>query len=230
MLRRNVGLRRFYGNHYLGPVVPMPEEYVMRVANAKQVKQTPLKDPKNKWGLHNVERVSAHPSSFGIDRHNFGLWESRGGTIGEIPPVPVYRQFIWCNGQQQMHHLSHPKIFIKVLPGQTVVCKWCRVKYINMASPEDNDENWKNDLHRIATTPETMESIQEPRRRLDGVLRDSNFQDGREPHPDVYRSAFDPERFAWKNHHGKMIPPSEWKKLEGHEHPQGKLEDSKGHH
>ena len=210
MLRRTVARRWQYGNHYYGPVVPLPEEFGQRLANPKPVHLTKFRDPKNEWGLHSKERVSMHPSISGLDRHNHSLFETRGGPIADVPPVPVYRQHIWCMGHHRQR-FGHPRIFIKCPPMKVVACKWCRLKFINMATEEDNDEDWIEEMHEIATTPETEEELMQLHRTYEGVLRPSNYQDGATPDPFVHRSVFDPERYKWKKKGEKMIPPSQWK-------------------
>lgn len=184
--------------HYSPPVY-MPLEYASRVTNQKQLVFTHPKDPKYGWNTHVEELASLHPGILGPGRRTPQLnWYNRGGIICEIPPVPVYRQHIWCQGHSHFI-LQHPKIFIKCPPGEVVCCKWCRLKFINMATEDDNDDDWQEEEHKIATTPESAADLMQPIRDVGGVLRERPFQDGKEPDPHVYRSVFDPERYRWRH-------------------------------
>lgn len=196
-MRRTLVVQRYHGWHYHSPLVRIPEEYSMRIANATVVEFTPKRDPKNKWGLLTVERASMHPSLMGHDRTNWVNYNNRGGVICDVPPVPVYRSKIFCVGQAQWK-LHHPRIFIKCPKGMVVSCKWCRMKFINMATEEDNDEGWQKEWDKINQTPETMEQLLTPYRRLSGVLSTSNFQDGKDPHPEVYKTVYNPDVFYQK--------------------------------
>nr|CCC91117.1 unnamed protein product [Trypanosoma congolense IL3000] len=199
-MRRSVVFLTFSNNtgHYSPPVY-MPLEYASRVTNQKQLVFTHPKDPKYGWNTHIHELASLHPGLLGPGRRTPQLnWYNRGGIVCEIPPVPVYRDHIWCQGHSH-YILQHPKIFIKCPPGEVVCCKWCRLKFINMATDEDNDNDWKEEEHKIATTPESAEDLMQPIRDLGGVLRQRPFQDGKDPDPHVYRSVFNPERYRWKH-------------------------------
>lgn len=68
-----------------------------------------------------------------------------------------------------------------------------------MATKDDNDDDWQDEEHKIATTPESVTDLMQPIRDIGGVVRDGPFQDGREPDPHVYRSVFDPERYRWRH-------------------------------
>jgi hypothetical protein len=226
-----VALAFAYELHYYSPPVPFPEEYVSRVTNPKRVYTTRPRDPKNYWGLHNRELVSMHPSCSGLDRHNFSVYETKGGPICEIPPIPVYKSKVWCLGHHSVY-FGHPRIFIKCPPGMVVTCKWCRVKFLNMATEEDNDENWKEEIHEIATTPEPLEAVLQVNRRIDGTLPPnfSNFLNPEEgPHPDVYKSVFNPEKYKWRKVNGKMVPPSKWRELEAKGLLPKEIEHGHGH-
>lgn len=205
MLRRTSVRPTHFSSHYFGPMIEFPMEYAHRLTNKKVAEETPRRDPKNHWGLHNFEKWQVHPSIWGLERHNYGGQETRGGVTCDVPPIPVYRSQIWCQGHNQVGWL-HPRIFIKVPRGKTIGCKWCRAKFINMSTEDDNDEGWEEDMQRINTTPETLKQLTTPFRDLAGVLRKSNFQDGKEPHPEVYKSVFNPERYAWKQR-GHGLPP-----------------------
>jgi len=196
-MRRTPVTQKFFGWHYLSPITRIPDEYAQRLCNSKQVVLTDKRDPKNKWGLHNVERLSVHPSVWGGDRHNYANGENKGGAICDLPPVPVYKEKIWCMGHYQ-YKFHHPRIFIKVPRGKVVSCKWCRLKFVNMATDDDNDDDWEQRMNRINTTPETMEQLMVPYRRLNGQLSQSNFQDGKPPHPEVYKTVYDPNVFYAK--------------------------------
>ncbi|EKF37758.1 hypothetical protein MOQ_002041 [Trypanosoma cruzi marinkellei] len=204
-MRRSVVVLWTFSNntgHYSPPVY-MPLEYASRVTNQKQLVFTHPKDPKYGWNTHVEELASLHPGILGPGRRTPQLnWYNRGGIVCEIPPVPVYRQHIWCQGHSHFI-LQHPKIFIKCPPGVVVCCKWCRLKFINMSTEDDNDDDWESEEHKISTTPETVSDLMQPRRDIGGVLRDRPFQDGKEPDPHVYRSVFDPERHRWKHPHHK---------------------------
>ena len=232
MLRRTSLARKQFTWHYISPLVELPHEYAQRVTNKKEGVETDRRDPKNYWGLHNIERFQVHPSVWGYERHNYGGMENKGGIICDVPPVPVYRANIWCMGHFQAK-FHHPRIHIKVPPGKTIGCKWCRVKYINMSTDEDNDEDWEDAYYRINTTPESEEDLKKPWRNLDGVLRKSNFLDGQEPHPKVYKSVFDPQRYAVKrkghdDHHGHDEHHDHKACASAHEHHDGH-KDAKGH-
>ncbi|EPY39092.1 hypothetical protein AGDE_04837 [Angomonas deanei] len=204
---------------YYSPPVYMPMEYAMRVTNQKPLRFTHPRDPKYGWNTHIDELAGLHPGLLGPGRKTPQVnYYNRGGIIGEIPPVPVYREHIWCMGHGHFI-LQHPRIFIKCPKNKVVACKWCRLKFINMSTEEDNDEDWEKEEHKIATTPETLEDLTQPIRDLGGVLRASPFQDGKEPHPHVYRSVFDPERYRHKHPHTKhyeVHPAYAGKKGSGH--------------
>lgn len=202
----------------------MPLEYASRVTNQKQLRFTNPKDPKMGWNTHIYELASLHPGLMGHGRKTPSLnWTSNGGIVCEIPPTPVYREHIWCQGHAHFI-LQHVRFFIKCPPGKVVSCKYCRMKYINMSTAEDNDEDWFEEEQKIATTPESEEDLRQPIRDLGGVLRENPFQDGKEPHPDVYRSVFNPERYRWKQPHTRHyeVHPAYAKKPEGSASP--------GHH
>ena len=195
-------------SNFYSPPVYMPLEYTMRVTNSKQMDWLHPKDPKNKYNAH-VDQIGAlHPSLVGDGRKEPNPnYTERGGLMGDIPPVPVYRKHIWCMGHAHFV-LQHPRIFIKCPPRQVVCCKWCRLKFINMSEEGDCDDDWEAVEHKIATTPESEEDLRLPYRDITGVLRDSNFQDGKEPHPEVYKSVFNPEKYKWKHkkHHYEVHP------------------------
>jgi hypothetical protein len=193
-MRRSVLALKTFGVSFTSPPTTIPDVFMQRVANQKQVTITEGKDPKNKWGLKNVEMLSAHTSIYGDDRWNYGHSGNRGGVHCDVPPIPVYRQQVWCQGTAAGATWSgHPKISIKVPRGKVIACKWCRLKYMNMATDDDNDENWKAKIEAINTKPETEGQLRAPVRQIRGVMpKDSNFQDGKEPHPWVYRTVFDP--------------------------------------
>jgi hypothetical protein len=197
MLRRTPVSKKYYGWHYMSPMVRIPDEFHQRIANGKEVVLTPKRDPKNKWGLHTAERMNVHPSVWGLDRSNWVNYNNRGGIICDVPPVPVYRSHIWCCGQITWKQ-HHPRIYIKCPPNFVVSCKWCRIKYLNMSTDDDNDEDWQKEQDEIALKPETMEQLMTPYRRLHGVLGPSNFQDGQAPHPEVYKTVYNPDVFYSK--------------------------------
>lgn len=180
--------------NYFAPLIPFPEEYAQRIANKKQVVLTDLKDPKNKWGTRNFDHGAVHPSYFSLERHNFGGYETRAGPVCDIPPVPVYRSKIFCRGHMMMK-CFHPVIFIKCPPNKVVTCKWCRTKFINMATEDDNDDDWEEEAFDIMRTPEKPEDAFRPFRGIDGVLRPTFGPEG--PHPHVFRSVFDPEKYKF---------------------------------
>lgn len=183
---------------YYSPPVYMPLEYAQRVTNQKQLQFTHPRDPKYGWNTHIDELSALHPGLLGPGRKTPQVnYYSRGGLICEIPPVPVYREHIWCMGHGHFT-LQHPRIFIKALKGQVVTCKWCRLKFINMATDEDNDEDWEEEEQKISTTPESPEDLMQPIRDLGGVLRSNPFQDDKTPDPHVYRTVFDPDRYRWR--------------------------------
>mmetsp|Transcript_69283 Transcript_69283/g.80839 ORF Transcript_69283/g.80839 Transcript_69283/m.80839 type:complete len:237 (+) Transcript_69283:27-737(+) len=206
MLRRNIVFLGSYVNstgHY-GPPVYMPLEYTMRIANLKPLEFMKPTDPKYTWNTHMDQIASLTPGLFGHGRkvptYNYS---NKGGIPCEIPPIPVYREHIWCMGHAHFI-LQHPRIFIKCLPGKVTVCKWCRCKFINMSTAEDNDNDWREEEHKIATTPESLEDLNKPIRDLGGVLRQRRFQDDKQPDPHVYRAVFDPERYRWKHEHHEL--------------------------
>lgn len=209
-MRRSNVLRTFSNNtgHYSPPVY-MPLEYASRVTNQKQLVFSHPRDPKYGWNTHVEELSALHPGVFGRGRKTPTVnYYNRGGIICEIPPVPVYRAQIWCQGHSHFI-LQHPKIFIKCPPNEVVSCKWCRLKYINLATEEDNDEDWVKEEHKISTTPERLEDIVQPYRDIGGVVRQTPFQDGKEPDPHAYRSVFNPERSRWRHpHHHYEVHPA----------------------
>lgn len=193
-------------NFYSPPVI-IPDHHWMRVANQKEVHLTDKKDPKNYHGRRNKDFFAkVNPSLWGLDRHNFANWDNKGGIIMDVPPVPVYRKYIWCIGHSQ-HRNFHPRIHIKVPRGKIVCCKWCRCKFLNMATDEDNDDNWEKDFEEIQTTPESKKDLMRPFRRMDGSWPkdDNNFAEGVEPDRHIYRTVFDP----MKNYYNKynITPP-----------------------
>lgn len=210
MMKRSVCLLGSYVNHtgHYSPPVYMPLEYSQRISNPKPLEFMHPLDPKYGTNTHANQLASLHPGILGPGRKTPSFnFSNRGGIVCEIPPVPVYRQHIWCMGHAHFI-LQHPRIFIKCLPGKVVVCKWCRLKFINMSTAEDNDEDWREEEHKIATTPESEEDLNTPIRDLGGVLREK-FQDGKEPDPHVYRAVFDPERHRWHHHpHKYEVHPS----------------------
>ena len=184
-------------NNFYSPPVYMPLEYAMRVTNQKKLEFVHPKDPKMTFNKHVEQLGTLHPCLIGDGRKEPNPNNTeRGGLMGDIPPVPVYRHHIWCMGHAHFV-LQHPRIFIKCPPGKVVACKWCRLKFINMATVDDCDDDWKEVEHKIATTPESEEDLNTPYRNILGVLGTSNFQDGKTPHPDVYKSVFNPEKYAW---------------------------------
>jgi hypothetical protein len=203
-MRKSTVSLRYWGWHYHSPLVKIPDEFAMRTANGKTVELTPKRDPKNKWGLHQVERQSVHPSVWGLERSNWANYNNKGGIICDVPPVPVYRKSIWCMGHIEWKQ-HHPRIFIKCPPGFVVSCKWCRLKFINMSTEDDNDDNWQKEWDKIAQTPETMEQLMTPYRQLGGRIRKSNFQDGKLPHPEVYKTVYNPNVFYAKYMPEKVV-------------------------
>ena len=216
MLRRTPTVKGQFTYKYFGPTTPFPPEYYGRIANKKPIELTKPRDPKNAWGLHNKEWTSAHPSQAGIDRYNFSLYERRGGPILDTPPVPVYRKHVYCTGTQK-NTPNHPVFHMVIRPNQTAICKYCRVKYINMMDEENDDTNWRAEIHKIATTPEPMTEVLLPTRMMDGVLPMSNFQDGNVPCPLTYKSVYYPEKYTWKTVNRKRVPPSQWRVIEAEE-------------
>ena len=195
MLRRSVVPKRYFGWHYQSPVVHFPPEYAIRIAGS--IRLTDPKDPKNKWGQHNLDMGGGHHNHlFGsYDNNSFGPFESSLNTTNDIPPVPVYTDRIWCAGMAHRTNLNyHPKIYIKVPRGGAIVyCKWCGLKYTNMATSDDNDDDWRGACDRIAQTPETLAELRRPFRKWTGELFKSNFQDGKEPHRQLFRTAYNPQ-------------------------------------
>lgn len=186
---------------YYSPPVYMPLEYASRVTNQKQLQFTHPRDPKYTWNTGINELASLHPGLLGPGRKTPQLnYSNRGGIICEIPPVPVYREHIWCMGHSHFI-LQHPRIFIKCPRGKVVCCKWCRLKFINMSTETDNDDDWFEEEQKIATTPEAEEDLRQPIRDMGGVLRRNPFQDDKEPDPHVYRAVFNPDRYRWKHPH-----------------------------
>lgn len=203
MRRSNISLSvgGLFGWSYHQPPQPFPKEYVFRVAT--DIKLTPKRDPKNKWGRHNFDMGAAHPNHLtgAGDNNNFGSDRSAVGTQNDIPPIPIYRQHIQCQGMSMRTGLNfHPKMNIKVKPGTTKYCKWCGLKYINMATVDDSDENWKAECEEIQLTPETMAELKRPFRSYLGELPrySSNFQDEKEPHPDLYPTVYNPAAYFKK--------------------------------
>lgn len=203
MMKKTVPLLWTFSDNrgYYSPPVYMPMEYASRVTNQKQLVFTHPKDPKYGWNTHINELASLHPGILGPGRKTPQLnYSNRGGIICEIPPVPVYREHIWCMGHGH-YILQHPRIFIKCPQGKVVCCKWCRLKFINMSTKADNDDDWFEEEQKISTTPESEEDLMQPIRDMGGVLRNRPFQDDKEPDPHVYRAVFDPERYRWKHRH-----------------------------
>lgn len=204
---------------YYSPPVYMPLEYASRVTNQKQLRFTHPRDPKYNYSTHMDELASLHPGLFGKGRKTPTLnYQNRGGIVCEIPPVPVYRDKIWCMGHGH-YILQHPRIFIKCPPRKVVVCKWCRLKFINMSTAEDNDNDWFEEEQKISTTPESEADLLTPKRDMGGVLRECAFQDDKMPDKHVYRSVFDPERYRWRHpntNHYEVHPA--YKDHPGHGH------------
>lgn len=205
MLRKSVPLRWTFSDNrgYYSPPVYMPLEYASRITNAKPLRFTNPRDPKYTWNTGINEVAALQPGLLGIGRKTPTVYYyNHGGIVCEIPPVPVYRNHIWCMGHSHFI-LQHPRIFIKCPPRKVVTCKWCRLKFINMASEEDNDNGWFEEEHRIATTPESEEDLHKPMRDIIGVLRTERFQDGKEPDPQVYRAVYNPEKHRWRHPHNR---------------------------
>lgn len=203
MMRKTTLVLGSYVNHtgHYSPPVYMPLEYTMRVTNPKPLEFMHPNDPKFAVNTHIMQIASLAPGLFGHGRKSPTVnFNSKGGILCEIPPIPVYREHIWCMGHAHFI-LQHPRIAIKCIPGKVVCCKWCRCKFINMGTKEDNDDDWAEEEHKIATTPESEEDLNKPIRDLGGVLRESRFQDGKTPDPHVYRSVFNPERYRWHHEH-----------------------------
>ena len=203
---------------YFGPAPYIPTEYVMRFANTKQLVFMDPKDPKFGWNTHAHQLANVAPLWGGNGGKNPNVnFFAKSGFITEIPPVPVYRQHIWCMGHMQALQ-GHPRINIKCMPGKVTVCKWCRLKFINMSTPEDNDDDWREVEHKIATTPESYEDLMTPVRDVGGCLRMNRFQeDGPDPH--VYRAVLNPEPYRWhhEEHHDNEVHPRYAKKKCGDE-------------
>lgn len=193
--------------NYWGPPVDLPPELVMRIANAKQMVFMDTKDPKFGINTHIDQMATIIPTLHGKGGKNPSVnYFTRSGLTFEIPPVPVYRQQIWCTGQMKTG-TGHPKISIKCMPGKVTSCKWCRLKYINMSTPDDCDDDWREVEHKIATTPESMEDLLTPWRGVQGELRAEVFMF--EPDPFVYRAVMNPEKYRWKHeeHHDYEVHP-----------------------
>lgn len=217
MLRRSQTLHRvvpagasLHGVNFYSPMVIMPDHHWQRITNQKEVHLTDRKDPKNYWGRRNKDFFAkVNPSMWGLDRHNHANWDNKGGLICDVPPVPVYRTYIWCIGHF-VKDTFHPRIHIKVPRGKVIGCKWCRCKFINMSTDEDNDEDWEKDFYEINTTPESKKDLMRPFRTYEGTwpLNDSNFQ--MEPDKHHYRVVFDP----MKNYYNKynITPPEHVRK------------------
>ncbi|CCW61554.1 unnamed protein product [Phytomonas sp. EM1] len=204
-MRKSLSLLWTYSDNrgYYSPPVYMPLEYAMRVTNPKQLKFTHPRDPKFTYNTHIDELSSLHPGLLGPGRKSPQVnYSNRGGILCEIPPVPVYREHIWCMGHAHFT-LQHPRIFIKCLRGKVTTCKWCHLKFINMSTDDDNDEDWYEEEQRIATMPELEKDLRQPIRDLGGVLRRNPFQDNKEPDPYVYRTVFNPDQYRWKQTHNR---------------------------
>ena len=204
--RHNVISTSLHGVNFYSPMVIMPEHYWQRVANQKQVELTDKRDPKFYLGKRNKEFLGSalHPSLWAGDRHNVAHFDNKGGMIMEAPPIPVYREKIWCIGQF-VHRNFHPRIFLKVPRGKVIGCKWCRARFINMATDEDNDDDWEEVTNRIQKTPESKNDLMRPFRNINGVWpkNDRNFPEGVEPDQHIYRTVFDP----LKNYYEKYNIP-----------------------
>eukprot|EP00759_Apiculatamorpha_spiralis_P018104 PhF_6_TR24426/c0_g1_i1/m.33785 len=190
MLR--VTVRRNYKAHFLNfysPVTEIPVEYTMRLAPKVMPRATEPRDPNNRWGLLNYERGLAQPIAFSHKRDTHLLDNvmplPRAGPITELPPVPVYREHIWCQGQISCGG-RHYRIFIKCPPGKVTQCKWCRMKYLNMATDDDNDEDWQEICNAAMLRPETREQGMRPHRSVGGTWYPNPYPNG--PHPEVYRT------------------------------------------
>lgn len=230
MLRRGTVALGSYVNHlgHYGPPVYMPLEYAQRISNPKQLEFMHPHDPKYEYNTHAKQLASLSPGILGYGRKSPSVnFNSKGGIPCEIPPIPVYRQHIWCMGHAHFI-LQHPRIFIKCLPGKVMVCKWCRCKFINMSTAEDNDEDWVEEEHKIATTPESLEDLNTPIRDMGGVLRQRRFQDDKQPDPFVYRSVFDPERYRWKHEHHEYETHPAYAALNKGDSPHGEAPQIEG--
>ena len=187
-----------YGWSYHQPPQPFPKEYLFRIAG--EIKITPKRDPKNKWGRHNMDMASGYPNYMNgpMDNRHFGSDISFTNTTADIPPIPVYRQHIQCQGMITRTGLNyHPKMNIKVKPMTVKYCKWCGLKYINMSTADDTDENWKAECDKIQQTPETMPELMRPFRSYLGELPryKANFQDDKEPHRDLFPTVYNPAAY-----------------------------------
>jgi hypothetical protein len=67
-----------------------------------------------------------------------------------------------------------------------------------MSTPEDNDDDWREEEHKIATTPEALEDLMRPIRGVDGAIRTRFHPEYGGPHPHVYRSVFEPSKYRWR--------------------------------
>ena len=203
---RNVINTCLQGITFYSPMVIMPDHYWMRIANQKEVEITPKRDPKNYFGRRNKDLLGPklHPSLWGLDRHNHGNFDNKGGVICDVPPVPVYRTYIWCHGHFSYKYF-HPRIHIKVPRGKMIGCKWCRCRFINMSTDDDNDEDWEKEMEEIQLTPESKKDLMRPFRTQGGVwpANDTNFIN--EPDPHVYRVVFDPMKHYYDKY--KITPP-----------------------
>jgi hypothetical protein len=209
--------------HFHSPPTDIPPDIVMRIANAKQLVLMDTKDPKFGINTHVDQVASCIPTLHGKGGRNPSVnYFTRSGLMQEIPPIPVYRKHIWCNGHIKQHQ-GHPMINIKCLPGKVTQCKWCRLKFINMSSPDDCDDDWQEVEHKIATTPESKEDLMTPWRGPMGELREKVFMN--EPDPFVYRAVLNPEKYRWKHeeHHDYEVHPRYAKKC-------GDKSCSSGHH
>ena len=196
-------------SNYYGPAPFLPYEYCARLANRKPVKLSNPTDPKFTWKTFETEVGSIHPAFFGKGKGTPSVInDHQGGPGGDMPPIPVYRKSILCMGHYSPMY-NHPRMFIKTLPGKIAYCKWCRLKFINMSGEGDCDDNWEEEQHAIAVSPETMADIKKPRRDVLGQILPSNFANGAEPDPDVHKSVYNPEKYRWRqvDETGKLMPP-----------------------
>jgi len=192
MLRRCVA-RRYHGHHYVNyysPVTEIPFEYTSRLEPKVIPTMTDLRDPNNRWGLWNYERGKGVPQGNGHNRNSHLLDTipmARAGPVCDLPPVPVYRQQIWCMGNGGGCYMSrHPRIHIKVPRGKVVICKWCRIKYINMGTDDDNDEDWQKVCDFIGKRPETKKQAMRRHRDILGRQYPNAYPNG--PNPEIYRT------------------------------------------
>lgn len=159
---------------------------------------------------------AAHPGMLGFGKGMPNVYFDNGGGIGtDLPPIPVYRKYTWCMGHWTPG-FAHPRIFMKCPKGQVIHCKWCRMKFINMSAEGDCDDDWEEEEHAIAVTPEKMEDILKPRRDLSGQIRYETIQDGKTPHPEVFKSVYNPEKYKWRqvDETGKLMPPKKQPKAD----------------